>query len=224
MHLNSPGTEYEDRLRAQGYKVIAGVDEAGRGPLAGPVVAVAVTLPEGYALPGIQDSKRLTSKARERLYNSLVSEVRYAVGIRSPEEIDRLNILRATHDAMRDAVHTLVPRPEHVLVDGLRVANLDWEHTAVIGGDRLSISIAAASIIAKVIRDRIMIELDQRFPEYGFARHKGYATREHLCALERLGPCPVHRFSFAPVRRCCRPEHRALVATRLGQLNLRVEA
>lgn len=187
---------------------MAGVDEAGRGPLAGPVVAAAVVLPPEFDGPGLDDSKKLTPGRREALHAALTShpDVVWAEARAEVEEIDRLNILRATHLAMARALASL-PRPaEHALVDGRPVPGLPVPHTAIVGGDALSLSIAAASIIAKVTRDRLMTALDARFPEYGFARHKGYGVRDHLEALRRHGPSPVHRQSFAPVADAARAE------------------
>ena len=191
----------ERALRARGFVFVAGVDEAGRGPLAGPVVAAAVILPDDFHLDGVNDSKKLTARKRESLYAELTAcaEIAWAVAEAAVEEIDRLNILRATHLAMARAIASLPQKPHHALVDGLPVRGLPVEHTALVEGDTLSLSIAAASIIAKVTRDRIMTELDAHFPQYGFARHKGYGVREHLEALRRYGPCPVHRRTFQPV-------------------------
>jgi ribonuclease HII len=191
----------ERALRARGFLLVAGVDEAGRGPLAGPVVAAAVILPEDFALDGLTDSKKVSAPKREKIYAILTAtaEILWAVAEASVEEIDRLNILRATHLAMARAVQGLPSKPDHALVDGLPVRGLPVTHTAVVAGDTLSLSIAAASIIAKVTRDRLMVELDARYPQYGFARHKGYGVREHLEALRNHGPCPAHRRSFQPV-------------------------
>lgn len=191
----------ERSLRARGFLLVAGVDEAGRGPLAGPVVAAAVVLPGGFALDGLTDSKKIGAAKREQLHEVLTTAagVLWAVAEAAVEEIDRLNILRATHLAMARAVEGLARRPDHALVDGLPVRGLPVGHTAVVGGDMLSLSIAAASIIAKVTRDRLMAGLDKHYPQYGFARHKGYGVREHLDALRKHGPCPAHRRTFAPV-------------------------
>jgi len=208
--LNAPVDrfEFERRLLCRVTR-IAGVDEAGRGPLAGPVVAAAVVLPESFIrgglsadLEGLNDSKQLTARQRDRCFEALthtpgVASAVSAVGI---EVIDAINILRATHQAMAEALAQLEPRPEHVLVDGLPVKSLAYPQTALVKGDARSYSIAAASIVAKVTRDRVMLEFDRRYPEYGFARHKGYGTPEHLAALARHGPCPIHRRSFAPSR------------------------
>ncbi len=197
----------ECALRARGFFSVAGIDEAGRGPLAGPVVAAAVILPESYALAGLDDSKKLPASRREKLFAAITADTRilWATGTAEVEEIDRHNILRATHLAMARAVEALPLKPHHALVDGLPVHGLTVAHTALVGGDGLSLSIAAASIIAKVTRDRRMVELDGQYPQYGFARHKGYGVREHLAALQSHGPCPIHRRSFAPVAQACRP-------------------
>ena len=193
---------HEDTLRARGLHFVAGVDEAGRGPLAGPVSAAAVILPADFTHALLDDSKKLTERKRERLYEELTTraDIRYAVVLVEAEEIDRLNILRATHEAMRRAVAQLLPAPEHVLIDGLPVRDFPLPQTALVGGDGLSFSIAAASVIAKVTRDRVMLEMDARYPAYGFAKHKGYGTATHLAALRTHGPCPIHRHSFQPVR------------------------
>lgn len=201
--------EFERGLRSTGAQRIAGVDEAGRGPLAGPVVAAAVILPLRWihagipeTLAGLNDSKQLSLKQRERFFSALVQhpEIQHGVGVVEPAQIDELNILQATHQAMVAALRALTPPPDHVLVDGLRVGAITWPQTPIVQGDARSYSIAAASVIAKVTRDRTMLELDARFPGYGFARHKGYGTPAHLEALQRLGPCPAHRRSFAPLK------------------------
>ena len=181
---------------------MAGVDEAGRGPLAGPVVAAAVILPEKFSHSLLNDSKQLTERKRDALYTEITahSEIRWAFAIVESDEIDRLNILRATHEAMRRAVAQLDPQPQHVLIDGLPVRPFPLPQTALVGGDARSFSIAAASIIAKVTRDRLMRGHDAKFPGYDFARHKGYGTPQHLAALKQHGPCPIHRRSFLPVR------------------------
>jgi ribonuclease HII len=181
--------------------VVAGVDEAGRGPLAGPVVAAAVILPEAFRLPGLTDSKQLSAAVRERLFLALRTDraVTVGVGMAPAWEIDQVNILQATHRAMQRALGTLEWQPEHVLVDGLPVPSLALPHTAIVRGDAQSLSIAAASVIAKVTRDRLMEGWHLRFPHYGFDRHRGYPTKEHLERLCAYGPCPIHRRSFAPV-------------------------
>lgn len=200
---------FERQLWRQGLRVVAGVDEAGRGPLAGPVVAAAVILPVAWAdgefpadLRDLNDSKQLTETQRENFFARLTAclEIQHGIASVEPAEIDRVNILRATHQAMATALAGLALPPEHVLVDGLPVAVLRWPQTALVKGDSRSYSIAAASVLAKVTRDRQMLEYDRRYPAYGFARHKGYPTPEHLEALHRHGPCPIHRQSFAPVR------------------------
>jgi ribonuclease HII len=179
---------------------VAGVDEAGRGPLAGPVVAAALVLPPGIALPELADSKALDAPTRERLLEEIeCAALCLAVAAVATPRIDQVNILRATHEAMAAALAQLPLAPRLALVDGLPVHGLPCPHLAVIDGDVCSAAIAAASILAKVTRDRMMAELDVLFPGYGFARHKGYPTPEHLAALQRLGPCPEHRRSFAPV-------------------------
>ena len=192
---------HERRLSDLGFSPIAGIDEAGRGPLAGPVVVGAVILPANFVLSGLNDSKKLTATARERLYAEITTnpDILWTSIAISPQEIDRLNILGATHSGMRAVIEQLSPRPAHALIDGLPVPHFPCPQTALVGGDGISLSIAAASIIAKVERDRIMLECDGLYPEYGFAKHKGYPTREHFAKLRAHGPCPIHRRSFAPV-------------------------
>jgi ribonuclease HII len=187
--------------RRSGGELIAGVDEAGRGPLAGPVLAAAVVLDPAAPIGGLRDSKQLTASARERLA-CVIRERAFAwsIGWAEAGDIDRINILQATLLAMARAVAGLPAVPDHVLVDGLHCPELPCSVQAVVGGDRRCPAISAASILAKVSRDARMIELDQRYPEYGFGRHKGYPTLEHREALRRHGPCPDHRRSFAPVR------------------------
>ena len=190
----------ERQLRAEGFSWIAGVDEAGRGPLAGPVVAAAVVLPSDVPeLPGVFDSKQLSETEREELFEALYALPGIRIGVASAdaEEIDRLNILRATHEAMRRAV-AKIAEADFVLVDGLPV-QFTLPSKNIVKGDAKCASIAAASIIAKVTRDREMVQLDEIYPGYGFAKHKGYGTAEHLGALKKLGPSPVHRKSFRPV-------------------------
>ena len=191
----------ERALRARGFALVAGVDEAGRGPLAGPVIAAAVILPDFFQLDGLTDSKKVPAARREKFFITLTTHtaVFWSTGHADVAEIDRLNILRATHLAMSRALEALPRRPDHALVDGLPARGLPVDHTALVGGDALSLSIAAASIIAKVTRDRLMVALDADYPQYGFARHKGYGVREHLEALRHHGPCPVHRRTFQPV-------------------------
>jgi ribonuclease HII len=193
--------KHENALRKTGLRLIVGIDEAGRGPLAGPVVAAAVMLPEGYRHAEIDDSKKLTGEQREEIYGALTVrvDVCWAVAVVEHDEIDRINILRATHEAMRRAVRGLALIPEHALIDGLPVRPFPVPHTAIVQGDGQCKSIAAASIVAKVTRDRIMARLDAEYPSYGFAQHKGYATELHLERLKIHGPCPIHRKSFLPV-------------------------
>jgi ribonuclease HII len=180
----------------------AGVDEAGRGPLAGPVVVAAVILPENYTLDALDDSKRLSAKRREQLAPQIEAQaVSFAVEFVEVDEIDRVNILQATLNGMQRAVKSLEPPPRLALIDGNRAPRLSCEVKTVIGGDRLIASISAASILAKVYRDRLMLSLHGVYPDYGFDRHKGYPTAHHLDRLKALGPCPIHRKSFAPVRR-----------------------
>lgn len=177
--------------------LVAGVDEAGRGPLAGPVVAAAVILRPGVLVPGLDDSKRIPEAVREELYPKVVeAALSVGVGVLGPGPIHRFNILQATYLAMHRALARLDHRPDYVLVDGLGLPGLSLPHRGVIGGDARCASIAAASIVAKVTRDRVMRRVAGRFPGYGFERNKGYATREHWAALDRLGPCPAHRVSF----------------------------
>jgi ribonuclease HII len=195
------GFRYEKRLRATGVVRIAGVDEAGRGALAGPVVAAAVVLPEKFRHRRLNDSKQLARELREEIYLDLVSdlEVRWTVGIIDSIEIDRINILRASHRAMRLAIAALMDPPDHVLIDGLPVIPFPFPQTAIVDGDCLSLSIAAASVIAKVTRDRMMRDFCAQFPQYCFGQHKGYGTELHLVKLHEFGPCPIHRRSFEPV-------------------------
>lgn len=191
----------EAAARERGFRTVAGVDEVGRGPLAGPVVAAAVVLPPGFSLP-VADSKTLGARARERLADALAADPLVGIGLGTVgvAEIDERNILRATHAAMRLALLALPSPPDFALVDGLAVPDLPVPAEFLVKGDSLSASIAAASIVAKVHRDRHMVAQDTVWPGYGFARNKGYGTAEHLAALRHLGPCPLHRRSFAPVR------------------------
>ena len=182
-----------------GFRLVAGVDEAGRGPLAGPVVAAAVILPADFDPAGVADSKTLTSQQRERACHHICLNAHcVGVGVVDREVIDQINILNAARLAMRMALEDMGVKPEICLVDGLPVPHLPCPQKAIIKGDALSVSIGAASIIAKVTRDRLMLEMDQRYPGYGFAKHKGYATVEHMEALAKLGTCPEHRRSFKP--------------------------
>lgn len=184
----------------------AGVDEAGRGPLAGDVVAAAVILHKRRPIPGLADSKQLSEKKREALFVQIQERaVAWAVARATVEEIDRFNILQASLLAMRRAVEALTLQPEHILVDGNRLPQWPYRAEAVIGGDNLIPSISAASILAKVTRDREMVAMDDLYPGFGFADHKGYGTRAHLAALQSLGVTPIHRRSFAPVKKLCEP-------------------
>jgi len=196
-----PDDSLESALRARGLLMVAGVDEAGRGPLAGPVAAAAVILPAGWRCEGLDDSKKLPAAKRETLYATITTDiaVRWSVSFADHEEIDRINILRATHAAMARAVQGLALAVHHCLIDGLRVPNFPWNHDGIVKGDGKSLSIAAASIIAKVSRDRLMKDFAREFPQYGFEQHKGYGTEQHLTALRHHGPCRIHRRSFQPV-------------------------
>ena len=196
---------YEEELKARGYHPVAGVDEAGRGPLAGPVVAAAVILPDRAYLAGLNDSKKLTAARREMLAGQIKEiALAWSVGSSSVEEIFIENIHQAGLKAMRRAVEGLALRPAHILVDGFKINRLDCPQTPIINGDGLSASIAAASILAKVARDHIMDSYHKLYPEYGFDRHKGYGTEEHLKALFTYGPCPIHRAGYRPVQECLR--------------------
>lgn len=188
----------EHEYSQAGMRYIVGVDEAGRGPLAGPVVAAAVCLPPQANLPGVQDSKTLTAARREVLYDQIRNQaLAVGLGVVWPEVIDRINILQATHRAMVEAVVDSGVQPDLLLVDGLWVSRLDMApQVALVKGDALCLSIAAASIVAKVERDRIMVALDQEYPGYGFSKHKGYPTKEHIAAIQALGLCPQHRRTF----------------------------
>ena len=188
--------EYERQYAGKG--LICGVDEAGRGPLAGPVVAAAVILPEDETFIYLNDSKKVTEKRREALYEQIVSKaVSYGIGIVSHDIIDEINILQATYRAMRSAVENMDIRPDVCLVDAVTIPDLgDIEQVPIIKGDAKSVSIAAASVLAKVTRDRIMVELGARYPQYGFEKHKGYGTKAHMEAIREFGPCPEHRRTF----------------------------
>lgn len=194
--------DFDEAFRRRGYGTIAGVDEAGRGPLAGPVVAAAVVIPEEIFIERVADSKSLSAKDREALFSEIVKK-RLPVGISCvpPHVIDEVNILRATYIAMTKAVLSLPLRPDLVLVDGpYKIPNLPIPNVAVVKGDGKSLAIAAASIVAKVFRDRIMKRYDALYPEYGFGKHKGYPTREHIAAIKCFGPCPIHRLSFGELK------------------------
>ncbi|MBI4552314.1 MAG: ribonuclease HII [Candidatus Latescibacteria bacterium] len=191
----------ERSLWEGGASYVAGVDEAGRGALAGPVVAAAVILPRSMLIRGLNDSKQLTPAARDRLYVVIsCAALGIGVGVVDHEGIDRENIRRANLRAMRQAVDALPLRPDHLLIDGVDCIDWPWPQTPVIDGDAKSLSVAAASVMAKVTRDRLMVECDQRYPGYGFARHKGYGTAEHIEAINQHGLCPIHRRSFRVTR------------------------
>jgi ribonuclease HII len=197
---------FENRAQQQGFVQIAGVDEAGRGPLAGPVVAAAVILPDSFVLPGLTDSKKLSPKRREQLFPRIREQaVAIGVGILSAAEIDELNILQATLRAMTLALQRLRIPADFVLVDGISPIPLALPQQTIKQGDSRSLSIAAASVMAKVLRDRLMVAYDRRYPGYGLARHKGYGTVEHRAAIARRGPCPLHRKTFAGVREHLEP-------------------
>lgn len=193
-------TLHERAGYGQGFQRIAGLDEAGRGPLAGPVVAAAVIFPEGVFLPGLRDSKKLTAHQRERFFAEIDQRaVAIGVGVVGPDLIDRINILRATYLAMSRALEGLTVSPDFLLIDAITLPGLRIPQKALIRGDDLSQTIAAASVVAKVTRDRLMLDYDRCYPEYNFRSHKGYGTAEHLRALERFGPCPIHRKTFRRV-------------------------
>ena len=193
---------YERELHQKGneagpVRFIAGVDEVGRGPLAGPVVTAAVILPEDFNIPGVTDSKKLSEKRREELFEVIKENaLAWNIGLRDHEVIDEINILNATKEAMKDAVDGLSIRPDHVLVDALTIPGVDIPQTGIIKGDANSVSIAAASILAKVTRDRMMVEYHHLYPDYAFDRNKGYGTKAHYEGLDRAGACPIHRKSF----------------------------
>jgi len=188
--------EFEDEQHSKGFVNVCGVDEAGRGPLAGNVVAGAVIIPDGVSVEGINDSKKLSEKKRDELYDYITSNMVWSVAWASPKEIDELNILNATMLAMKRAIEKLSIKADFALIDGNCSRGFSIPTKTVIGGDAKSPSIAAASIIAKVTRDRQCLELDEKYPEYGFKKHKGYPTKDHMDAVRKLGPCPEHRISF----------------------------
>ncbi len=193
--------EYDESIRKSGFRLIAGVDEAGRGPLAGPVVAAAVILPEDFRVEGVRDSKKIPREEREELFWAILLNARsIGIGIIDSAEIDRLNILRATMRAMHNALTDLTTMPDIILIDALTVPSIPIKQMPIIKGDAKSASIAAASIIAKVVRDGIMIKYHSIYPRYEFDKHKGYATKAHLDKIEKHGPCPVHRKTFHKVK------------------------
>ena len=181
----------------EGYGLIAGIDEVGRGPLAGPVMAGAVILPKDHPILYLNDSKKLTEKKREELYEVIMKEaVAVGIGMASEQRIDEINILNATYEAMREAIGKLAPQPDILLNDAVKIPGISIRQVPIIKGDAKSVSIAAASIVAKVTRDRLMAEYEKIYPGYGFAKNKGYGTAEHIAAIKEMGPCPIHRRSF----------------------------
>ena len=192
-----PSFDFENEKRALGYKFICGCDEAGRGPLCGPVVAAAVILPEGEIIEGLNDSKKLTEKKRERLYDEIISRaLAYGIAEATPAEIDEINILNASMLAMKRAIEAMEIKADFALIDGNHARGFDIPAEPVVKGDALSYSIAAASVLAKVTRDRGCIDLDREYPEYGIAKHKGYPTKDHMDAVRLHGPAPIYRKSF----------------------------
>lgn len=202
---------HEERLRKQGFSLIAGVDEAGRGPLAGPVVAAACILPTHLILPTLNDSKQLTAEQRESLFQQITQnpEILFGIGICDAETIDRINILQATFLAMQRAVAALKTKPDYLLIDGNQLPRFEVPAETLVEGDAKSVSIAAASILAKVTRDRMMEECDAVYPFFGFKQHKGYGTEQHLSALKEHGPCPIHRKSFEPIKSMLKTERQS---------------
>lgn len=197
VHENLDWLFYENSAMSNGYDIVCGVDEAGRGPLAGPVCAAAVILPKGHIIDGVNDSKKLTEKKREILFDKIIDEaLDYSIAIATPEEIDEINILQATFLAMNRAVSGLKTEPDFVMVDGNREPPLSYPVQTIVKGDGKSMSIAAASILAKVTRDRYMIEIAAKYPQYQFEKHKGYGTKLHYQMLDEYGPCAIHRQSF----------------------------
>ncbi|MBK1834054.1 ribonuclease HII [Roseibacillus ishigakijimensis] len=200
-----PDDSFELAARNRGYRAVIGIDEAGRGPLAGPVSAAAVLLPENFVLTHLNDSKKLSERKREAIFTQITesSEISWGHAFVEREEIDEINILQATMVAMKRAA-AKIPAADYALIDGRPIKDFPLASEGIVKGDGRSLSIAAASIIAKVMRDRKMLEWDHVYPEYGFARHKGYGTKSHLLALQEHGPCPIHRRSFAPVAEAAR--------------------
>lgn len=193
--------KYEKELYNQGINLIGGVDEAGRGPLVGPVVAACVILPKNYDLPGLNDSKQLTEKKRDKFYDIIMKDaISVGVGIVDAAKIDEINILEASRLAMKLAIEDMKVKPEFVLSDAMKLTNIDIPYKDIVHGDALSLSIAAGSVIAKVTRDRMMYELDKKYPEYGFAKHKGYPTKLHLENIKKYGLLDNYRLSYKPVK------------------------
>ena len=192
-----PSFDYENMKYAEGYTSVCGTDEAGRGPLCGPVVAAAVILPRGIEIDGLNDSKKLTEKKREKLFDIIKEKaIAYAIAEASPAEIDEINILNASMLAMKRAIEALPVKADFALIDGNCSRGFEIPTETIVKGDSLSVSIAAASILAKVTRDRQCIELDREYPEYGIAKHKGYPTKDHMDAVRKYGPAPIYRMSF----------------------------
>lgn len=188
---------YEKEAFGQGLEFVAGMDEAGRGPLAGPVVAACVILPKDCLIEGVNDSKKLSPAKREKLYDIIMEQaISVGIGIVDEKTIDEINILNATKMAMKMAVERVCPKPQLILIDAVGLDDIDIPQKAIVKGDMLSISIASASIIAKVTRDRMIMEADKKYPVYGFSRHKGYGTKQHIDAIKKYGICPIHRVSF----------------------------
>lgn len=191
---------YERKAALGGFRVVAGLDEAGRGPLAGPVVAAAVVLNTDQTISGVDDSKRVSARNRVKLYDVIIQSARcYAIALASPRVIETINILEATRLAMRQAVGKLSEHPDYLLLDAIRIPALDIPQEPIVKGDQLSHSIAAASILAKVVRDRIMVAWDRKYPQYQWSKNKGYGTAEHLAAIKKFGPTPFHRMTFRGV-------------------------
>ena len=192
--------KYEEELYDNDYKLICGIDEAGRGPLAGPVVVAACILPPFLRIKGINDSKKLSEKKREELYKIIIKEaLTYKIVFVSENDVDTLNIYQATKKGMLEAINSLDIKPDYCLIDAMPLSELEMPHQSVIHGDARCASIAAASILAKVTRDHYMEKMDVKYPNYGFKKHKGYGTKLHLDALEKYGPCPIHRKTYSPV-------------------------
>lgn len=199
-------TVFEQEARENGATYIAGIDEVGRGPLAGPVVAAAVILPDHFYPAGVDDSKKLSKKRREALYDLILEKaLSVGIGVVEADEIDRLNIYEATKKAMLTAIHSLQRTPDYLLLDAMNLA-IHLPQKSIIKGDRRSLTIACASIVAKVYRDRLMENFSKTYPQYHFEKNAGYATKEHLEALERYGPCPIHRKSFSPIKEMLAPQ------------------
>ncbi len=212
-----PTHEFESEARRCGFRCIAGLDEAGRGPLAGPVVAAAVVLPMRCVLPGLNDSKLLSAGVRNTLFERILEKaVAFGIGEASEQEIDRLNILQATRVAMMRALQQLRVGPDVLLLDAMTLPKATVRQRPIIKGDQLSVSVAAASILAKVMRDRLMAAHHETYPQYNFLAHKGYGTPEHLRLLSRFGPSPIHRVTFCPVRICGRAARSLDLSTEVG--------